>query len=515
MRFPYHRVVSALGICGLIAFLPALLPGQAAAGDKQPQGTSLLEQRRRQYPDLARIVDLVEFVPPEFSADALLRVAASGRLQDAAWKTELLERAFDQSGLARQLVRRRVIRSETGFLELGLSRAEMSSRGFDQQLDRLSLQSRTVREMLRLDKDKALEMFQTIILPRFDPRTCADALVDDVSGYYETLAQVADSAFNDEKRHRLHVELLNHRVRAMSSPVEIAAIAKTLSSVNLTGQELGLLAGNFAAAFERINPDDRSFSFVLPSIDREVRQFIGRLRAKGISTEALIAAYRQYVIKNLTGKRCADSTKQADVLKAVIGSFNRNLASDTDARLAPLELDQIKPGQVEGEANLEPFFDDAELDRGFEQFMDLVLGKERAFTNKGFEPLSSAQKDTVEWRTRFDDFLHQVDELKPAVGEPEYRYFYRKAAAMTALLRTTPPGPERDKLMRQAVTFLAGSTFRQESPLEWYAQVQTTASAVKELSPGEYNKLLTEMERSGDPVLALYAISARILPSSP
>jgi hypothetical protein len=54
-------------------------------------------------------------------------------------------------------------------------------------------------------------------------------------------------------------------------------------------------------------------------------------------------------------------------------------------------------------------------------------------------------------RTQFDHFLDQIDDLKPAVGEPEYRYFYRMATALTAALRVAPSGPDREKVLRQLV----------------------------------------------------------------
>ena len=83
----------------------------------------------------------------------------------------------------------------------------MMTLGFDQRLDRLTLQSRAVREMMKLDPKKALDMFQAISFPSPHRCSCEDALVDDVSEYYETLAQIADSAFSPaERRLGSHVE---------------------------------------------------------------------------------------------------------------------------------------------------------------------------------------------------------------------------------------------------------------------------------------------------------------------
>lgn len=144
----------------------------------------MLQQRRRLYPDFARLVDLASAIPPQFSADLLLRIAASQELHDSAWKKELLEDAFQNANLAPDPIRRKVIRSEM----VARSRAEMMSLGFDQRLDRLSLQTLAVREMLSLDKSKALETFNQVTLPKLLPRSCRDGLVDHVADYFDTEA---------------------------------------------------------------------------------------------------------------------------------------------------------------------------------------------------------------------------------------------------------------------------------------------------------------------------------------
>jgi hypothetical protein len=131
---------------------------------------------------------------------------------------------------------------------------------------------------------------------------------------------------------------------------------------------------------------------------------------------------------------------------------------------------------------------------------------------KGSKPLPDEQKNTIEWRTQFDDFLRQIDEMTPQTSEPEYRYFYRKATALQGALRVAPPGPERDKAIRQFVAFLRSSNLQQASFLEWYAQVQRTASSIRGLGPEANARFIDELERSGDTILNFYAVESRVLP---
>src|SRR5207253_7955750 len=96
----------------LFLSMAAMALAQSAAPSEQTPRSKIVEQRRKQYPDLSRIVDLAQAVPPEFSASFLLRVAASARLRDRVWKKELLEQAFQSAALAQQPIRRKVIAAE-------------------------------------------------------------------------------------------------------------------------------------------------------------------------------------------------------------------------------------------------------------------------------------------------------------------------------------------------------------------------------------------------------------------
>jgi len=482
---------------------------QVSIGREEDPRAAVLRQRRETYPHLTQIVDLVHSVPAELAADALVRVAGDPRNHDVAWKTELLELSFETAALAREPNRRQIIATRA----VAKSRAEIISLGFDQRLDRLSLQCRAVREMLPLDNAKALDMFQRIVFPRLRRLTCQDALIDNVEEYYLLAGQIVESAFTaDQREHGQHVDLLSDQVSRMNAPVEVGAVAKVLSSSRLREGELNLLASRFAANLEQIESDDRSFSASFKRNDEELQQLVSALVAKNISSEGLIAAYRRYLSRNLRGNRCIDSGGN-EFTTWVRDSFNQKFASDNDARRAPLTADDLKPVKTEGQADWEPFVSDDEFERAFQQYLDLWLGKGHGpLMGKGSRPLLDEQKSSTEWQTEFDDFLRQIDDIKPKTSEPEHRYFYRKATALQGALRVAPPGPERDKVIRQFVAFLRSSNLRQESFLEWYGQAQRTMSAIRNLGPEASARLIDELERSGDSVLSFYALASRVIP---
>jgi hypothetical protein len=500
----------AICLSVLIPLLPIMLPAQAPSADEPAAETALAEQRHKHHPEIARVVDLADSAPPEFSAHFLLQVATSAQLHDRKWQKELLEQAFERANLATEPARRRSFRDGDLF-DVTRTRAEMISRGFDEVLDRLSLQSLAVKAMLPLDRARAIDMFQSITYPRLEPKPCGEALVDDVSDYYAVLGQIVNSGFSArQRRDGQHVALLNHALSRVDSAIELAPVAEVLSAAVLSKEDKASLAGSFALALERVQHDDRSFTASLGGLNKQFHQLAQTLRGIGVVADPVIAAYRKYLVANLTGSRCADNVEQpnAAIKEApgkVLDAFNLDLASGTNPSLAPLRIGEIKPERIDGRANAEPFIDAADQEV-LGRFIEFLMADDKS---------GGEEKNTVRWRSQFDDFLRQIDEIKPGAGEPEYRYLYRKANALTALLEAAPPGPGRDQLLRQLIAFLSSSNMEQESPIEWFAQVSVTSDTIGDHGSEEYQVFLRELEHSGNSLLALYALAASALPLNP
>src|SRR5258708_15765067 len=151
-----RSVRDTLFVFVLASVLSGPTRAQAPVVSQEGARAEVVRKRRLEYPDLFKVADLAQSAPAELAADALRRVAASGRNHDRAWKIELLEDSFQMAALARQPNRQKIIGSRMVYR----SRAEILSQAFDQRLDRLSLQSRVVREMFKLDKAKALDLLQ-------------------------------------------------------------------------------------------------------------------------------------------------------------------------------------------------------------------------------------------------------------------------------------------------------------------------------------------------------------------
>src|SRR5579863_3639162 len=121
---------------------------------------------------LQSIADLATTAPPEFAADALLRIVESGKLADRNARRALVEQAFGLAASAKFGVRMNGLPGTVTDTASG-----SLSQAYALKLDVSSLQSRAVEDLLPLDASKARELFEQIVKPTLAPLTCDDALV--------------------------------------------------------------------------------------------------------------------------------------------------------------------------------------------------------------------------------------------------------------------------------------------------------------------------------------------------
>ncbi len=452
-----------------------------------------LKRRRLEYPELTQIVELAQSAPPEFAARALLRVAQSGSLRDKEWKRELLEQAFQTAASARTPVARHIGNG----MAASNSREQRIAEAAEVGLDRLMLQSQAVKAMLTLNPKRARGLFLAMQQPAPVRLRCEEALVEDPSVYFAAATAVAAIAFTPEERKRDEAALfLNERLQRLTSPVEIAPAIRMVSAASrmMTAAQYKLLTSSLAAALERISGDNRAFGSTLPEISREMTIFKGN---------ELNDAYRQFLVKNMTGPRCADSDL-GDFARSAVSDFNRR----TEAAVTPIKLDDTKPSKIDAKAIMTGSSNKAEEDLLSAKLTSLLFGG-------GHAALSDGQKNTAEWREQFSDVFHNIEGIKPAIGESEALFYYRKGDALRGLLLIAPPGESRDRILQEYIAFLKASNFQQESLIEWFCMVESLAEDTRSMSPAEFQKMLNAFEASGHTVLSLYARMEKLIPTPP
>jgi len=222
-----------------------------------------------------------------------------------------------------------------------------------------------------------------------------------------------------------------------------------------------------------------------------------------VADPVIAEAYRGFLAKNLTGPRCSEGFGD-ETIRVVIADFNSRFAGG----LPPLKLEDLKASKVERWPRQFPA----------SQAMKLTsCGRSygRSTWRRGAE-LSDVQKNTPEWREQFASLLHDIDDMKPATGESEACVFRSQGAALYSLdRRWTPPGSSRDQVLQQYIAFVKASNFQEESPVEWFSQVESLVSQTRSMGEAEYGKVLDALERSGNSVLYIYARLQKLLPTAP
>jgi hypothetical protein len=395
------------------------------------------------------ISDLASAAPPEFTADALLRMVESGKLSDRNARRELLEHAFQLAASAKFPVRMEGVQGTTTDTASGsLSQAHTL------KLDVLSLESRAVRDMLPIDPAKARELFGQIVRPALAPLTCDDALVYDPSEFYQALSVVVNGTFTSkEKAKEEHFNLLVDNLGQVTSPLQLAPLAGTLESAGVTAAQRQILWARFDGLLESMQPDDRSFAASLPALS-------------ALSTPGIQSALEKYRQK---GHGCT-----------------------TDAGPPSTPQQQAKKPTT---PKLEPYWQSATAKQLLE------AGKKLRFASSS-QLLTEADRATPEWQQQLSDYLNLIAEWSQDQGESDAVFYHEKCLVYTALLDLVPAGSQSDKILADYVDFISNSGLYQQSPAEWFVEPHTLLDRSQSNTP-QHLKVLEAYQGSGNPVLAL------------
>jgi len=237
------------------------------------------------------LIRLAHAAPPEFAADALLRVAENAKLAPEA-KIELIEEAFRLAESAHFSLPYRSFRTESD------SRTAIQNQAYRLHLDQLSLQTRAVRDLLPLAPAKARRHFEEIRFPQLPALACADALIPDPASFYEVLGQVVQGAFTPKERAKEeHVNFLLGYLSRLTAPVQLAPAARLVRTMNLE-----VATVQFTGILESMESPGRAFEATLADLQASL-------------TEEMRPAFAQYDKRaRTTNLPCKDSDVETNPL---------------------------------------------------------------------------------------------------------------------------------------------------------------------------------------------------------
>ena len=435
-----------------VAFLLAtasVLRPQTTAGD------AWMAQFRKTNPDLAQLVEMSSAVRPELGAKMLLTIAGSPRVKQRQAKRKFLVQAFETAALVREpLPQDSILSGNLGALSTIGTHLHLQQTLRWEELDRLSLETSAVSQMLTVDPGTAKELFLSMPSPVLNRPTCADVLVQDPSAYYILLARIIQGTFRTKERQDgRHAELLSQKIKTMGSPLDLAYMVEALRSAPLSIDERSQLTTEFSVALGNMELDDRSFSFSLQETDERLHGLIAVLASEGAGTEVLVAAYRSYLARGFSEARCADTMRNIDDSAKVVARFNSQLARDGDTNLRRFESTDLKPATVLGEPEL------PSITPSVQELIERILD------------LNAARREGDDWRAadsvKREGIVRMFEEIEPAVGEDQDSYLMRKGMAFAGTIESLSPGTERDKLLLRYVDFVTYAANRSQDLLVW------------------------------------------------
>jgi hypothetical protein len=404
------------------------------------------------------LAELARGAPPEIAASALLRiieqVREQGSLADRDGRRDLIEEAFRSAAAAKFPVRMQGLPGTNGDTASG-----SLSRAYALKLDVLSLESRAVRDMLVLDPAIARNLFGEIARPAITPLTCDDALVYDLSDFYQALSAVVGSTFTQKERAKdEHLNFLTDYLGVAASPLEIAPLAQVIQTVGVTAQQRQGLWARLSGLLENVQTDDRSFSAALPALNSlsipELQTSLEKYRSKshGCEGDSISAAPSP-------SKNAAPVTQNAGTPK-----FDSYWQSPASQQL-------------------------------------LQAGKKLRFDRNNM-PLSEADRSTPEWQQQVADYLNRVAGWTADQEKSEADYYHEKCMVLTALIELVPPGPLTDKLLADYVDFIGNSNLYRQNPAEWFLEPWALLDRMQ-TNKTILTKILDAYQMSENPVLSL------------
>ena len=408
------------------------------------------------------LADLARSAPPEFSADALLRLVESGKIADAGASRSLTEDAFRLAASARFPMRKRHLPGTT--LD---TRAGSLAQAYALKLDALSLQSRAISDMMRVDPAAARKLLLEIPPPHFEPLSCDDALFYDVSDFYAALSAVVNGAFTQQERAKEeHVNFLLGYIGQLSAPSQVMPLARTIQNAGVSAAQREILWTRFNSMLPNLQIDDRSVSALL-----------------------------------------LEPSQGMDFIVAAISQ--RSTGCKTDAPPGQPGTTQTAAGPNPAlTPKVEPYWQSAEAQRMMDD------GKKLRYGESG-RVLTEGDRSTAEWQQRLTDYLAALGAWSASAEKSEADYYNEKCTVYIALVELIPPGPQRDKMLESFIGFISNSPLAQQSPVEWYNQANFMLERVHGSRDGEPSKVREAFEGSGNPILVLKSALDKALGPQP
>jgi hypothetical protein len=443
----------------------------------------------RRDPAIELVVADAASLAPEFNADVLIRVSALPRV-DQTWRRELLDDAYMRAYGAPEQYRRATTQQIPPD-----SRQGAQVFAYATALTRLTLQVRAVELMTFVDPRRARELFEWMEL-NLAPGVCADPLVPSVDEYYGALGLIARTSYAVNSGDGLNFFQL-YLWRAYL-PSEMPAVARAIQRFPRGMIQATYLEELFRQILIGSSTDAPGFSSAAPDIISRLADLQIADAVLGVVGSNVMDALRTYLLAQLRAPRCADNVTAATAPTAFNAALRRAKA---DGDVNPINPDAARLPSTLGAARIDMYWQTGEAARLHDAAVRL--------RGPGAVAVPLRVRRTPEWRNEANRLLNDVEQWSGKSERDERDYFYQKSVLFTWLLDLMPASPVRSQALRSFVEFLRRSETDVNRRMLWFAFV----NRLLEMARGPYRaEVLTAMEYSHQPVIALYARLERMAP---
>jgi hypothetical protein len=429
-------------------------------------------------------------LPPEFEADALLRISGLPKV-DKEWRRELLDTAYMRAYAAPEQNRR----STTQQIPAD-SRQGAQLFAYATALTRVTLQVRAVELMAFVDPGHARDLFEWIDL-NLAAGPCGDPLVPSVDEYYIALGQIARLAYPRNRVGALNFfELYLWRAHL---PSEMPAVSRAIQRFPRSRDEAAYLEGLFRLILQGSTSDPPGFSSAALDITNRMTDLQIDDTAIGVAGSNLMDTLRTYLLAQLKAPRCADNVTAA-LMPSTFNAAVRRARAENDVKTMDADAGRY-PASNLGVARIDPYWQSMDAARLHDAAVNL--------RGSGAVAVPLSVRRTQEWREKADRLLTDVEHWSGKSEREERDYVYEKGVLYNWLLDLIPNGPLHARTTRSLVEFLRTSETDVNRRMLWFAFV----NRLLEMSRGPFRgEVLSAMEDSHQPVLSMYARLERLVP---
>lgn len=469
---------------------------------REEKKSTLNKQELRSF-EIENFINEARVLPVEFSADLLIKIASSGKIKNKQTKQDLLEEAFYKASSVQSKIKRNnlpgtMVDTRTGYL----------GSAYRLKLDELSLKSRAIRELLTVNVVKARELFIQIPKPNLQALNCEDLLVNDVSDFYELLGVIAHQAFTPEEiKREEHLFLLQSYISNITSPAQIAPVAKMILTFNKSPNHFAVLLSSFTRILPKTSDDTRSFAAVAYSIVQSVGELAKTCDDLSISNSDISKVLRDYLIKEFSGSHCEGCLVDTEV-KSLVQDFNKILITLKQAEPVKVSLiaeEEIKSSKTEKTAKPFQFWQSVQAKSLLMKIRHLRFGSEN-------KQLTSEEKNSLAWQKELADFLRDLDNWQMQSEKLEADYFHQKCVLYNGLLDLTS-GVVTDKTIKvisEYVVFLRDSSMQQDKPIEWFWHASRVVEVVGKFQGKDAVQVQEILTNNSGSIIRAYAAMKKL-----